>query len=148
MKSSFYKKSNYVTYNNTYRLPFVLGVSDLQFYASKKRVKIFKQSRKTKTIEKREKYKIIDSKDSDLIMVKYTMYIKGQKYSRRYRYDSTRHCCKNVRRTVISGEIPIELSNSQILWKYIKVQAILNILMSKVPSRVINIFIQLQLTRT
>lgn len=29
MKSSFYKKSNYVTYDNTYRLPFVLGVKRL-----------------------------------------------------------------------------------------------------------------------
>jgi len=51
----------------------------------------------------RFKYNIIDTKQSDLNMARINKSIKKKIIVR------TRHCSKNVRRAVLSGEIPIEL---------------------------------------
>lgn len=56
--------------------------------------------------KKEKKYKIIDSKAGELSITKL----------KRYQNDKlegwTRYCCKNMRRVVLRGEIPIELANS------------------------------------
>lgn len=46
----------------------------------------------------------------------------------------TRYCCKNMRRVVLRGEIPIEPANSQLYAKNIKVLVYIKIYKSKALS--------------